>query len=191
MDRLREFLWARQRPQRIGAGFSLVEVVLSLGIIGVCLLSVVALLPTGLSSQQAAQDEARAASALNMVASAAESLRFTGRGSGNATWVFPNYLSDDSANPKSMFVGQTAWTFTFFVDDGGLVIPSSDTVTAKRQTLYVRVAPPQIEGQSTTIYAAVAWPYKSTDTTATTPAQMNGRQGFLDCLIAYTPQSPY
>jgi uncharacterized protein (TIGR02598 family) len=168
-----------------------VEVVLSLGIIAVCLLAVVALLPTGLSSQQSAQDEASAASALNMVASAAESVRFTGRGSGNATWVFPNYFSDDPANPKSVYVGQAAWTFSFFVDDGGLIIPTSDTVTTKRQTLHVRVAAPQVEGQPIRIYAAVAWPYKPTDTTGTLPSQMNGREGFLDSVIAYTPQSSY
>jgi uncharacterized protein (TIGR02598 family) len=173
------------------AGFSLVEVTVSIGIIAFCLLAVVALLPSGLNSQQSAQDEARAASALNMVAAAAESLRFTSRSGGNATWTFPTYFSDDPTTPRTLYVTQPGWTFTFFIDEGGLIIPSSDTATAKRQTLHIRVYPPQIEGQPARIYAAVAWPYRATDTTSTTPDQMKGRAGFLDSSIAYTPQSSY
>jgi uncharacterized protein (TIGR02598 family) len=172
-----------------GKAFTLVEVVLALGIIGVSLLAVIGLLPTGLNSQQAAQDEARAVSGLNMVSSATESLRFTGRSSGNATWFFPSYFADDPANPKNIYVTQATWAFTFFLDETGLIIPATDTTTTKRQTLFVRVTPPQIEGQPVKLYAAVAWPYRSTDSSTTPPAQMAGRHGFLECAIAYTPRS--
>jgi len=167
----------------------MVEVVMSLGIISICLLAVVALLPTGLNSQQAAQEEAHAVTALNMVTSAAESLRFTSRAGGNATWTFPSYFSDDPVTPRTVYVTQSEWTLTIFIDEAGLIIPSSDTTTVKRQTLYVSVYPPQVEGQAVRIYAAVAWPYKPSDGASTGPAQMRGRQGFVDALIAYTPKS--
>ena len=172
----------------------MIEVTLAVGIIGFCLVAVIGLLPTGLRTQQDAQEEARAASALNMVASAAESLRFTGRPAGSATWAFPNYFSDDpdpSTSPTEVFVGQTAWNRTFFISEGGLIIPTSDTTTTRRQTLFVRVYPPVIEGRPVTIYAAVTWPYRPTDTNSTTRNQMSGRQGYVDAVVAYTPKAPF
>lgn len=176
------------------AGFSMVEIALAVGIMGFCLVAVLGLLPTGMNTQRSAQEEARAASALEMVASAAESLRFTSRSSGNATWAFPNYFSDNpdpANNPSVVWVSQGPWNVTFFVSEGGLIIPTNDTTTAKRQTLYIKVYPPQVEGQPVQIYAALAWPYKGSDTTTTTPAQMAGRQGFSDSVVAYTPSSSF
>ena len=178
---------ARYRNSRRAAGFSMIELALSIGVLGFCLLAVVGLLPTGLETQRLGQDQSRAASALNMTLSAVESVRFTGRDTGNAAWSFPSYFSDANGSP-TVTVGQTAWNYTFFVSDGGLVIPSSDTTTTRRQTLYVKVYPPQVEGQPVQIYAAVAWPYKPTDDTGTTADQMAGRQGFVDIFVAYTPK---
>ena len=187
------------KRQRVGArkratGFSMIEVTLAVGIIGFSLVAVIGLLPTGLRTQQDAQEEARAASALNMVASAAESLRFAGRTGGGATWAFPNYFSDNpdpSTNPTQVAVGQTAWDRTFFISEGGLIIPTNDTTTIRRQTLFVRVYPPQIEGQPVRVYAAVAWPYKPSDTNTTTRQDLTGRQGYVDALVAYTPKVTY
>jgi uncharacterized protein (TIGR02598 family) len=166
----------------------MIELALAIGVFGFCLLAVVGLLPTGLNTQRFSQEQSRAGSALDMVYSAAQSLQFTGRTSGNATWSFPIYFSD-SSTAAIVWVSQGAWNYTFFVSDGGLIIPSTDTTTGRRQTLYVKVYPPQIEGQPVQIYAAVAWPYKPTDTSVTTPAQMIGREGFMDTLVAFTPKS--
>lgn len=174
-------------------GFSMIEVALAIGIIGFCLLAVIGLLPTGLQGQRSAQEQARASSAITMVASAAESLRFTTRDSlGNATWAFPRYFSDNpnpDTNPTTVSVAQSPWNFAFFVSEGGLIIASDDTTTAKRQTLYVKVYPPTVEGRPVQIYVAVAWPYKGTDSTNTTPTEMKGREGFLDSFVAYTPKA--
>lgn len=192
-------LWPSVGKRRYSAradsyfGFSLIEVVLAIGVIGFCLLAVVGLLPTGLNGQRSAQEQARATSAINMVASAVESLRFTARdGSGNATWAFPQYFSDNpnpSSNPTLVKVTDVPAEYTFFVSDGGLIIPAGDTTSTKRQTLYVKVYPPAIEGRPVQIYAAIAWPYKPSDSNTTTPSQMAGREGFLDSYIAYTPKA--
>ena len=186
--------FSRPQANRGTAGFSMIEVTLAVGIIGFCLVAVIGLLPTGLRTQQDAQEEARAASALNMVASAAESLRFIGRPGGDATWAFPNYFSDDpdpSMSRTEVSVRQTAWNKTFFISEGGVIIPTSDATTIRRQTLFVRVYPPATEGRPVTIYAAVAWPYRPTDTNSTTREQMTGRQGYVDAVIAYTPKAPF
>jgi hypothetical protein len=74
------------------------------------------------------------------------------------------------------------------VSEGGLIIPSADTTTTRRQTLFVKVTPPQVEGQPVKIYAAVAWPYKPTDSSSTTLAQMVGREGFMDTFVAFAPK---
>jgi type II secretory pathway pseudopilin PulG len=175
----------------------MIEVTLALGIIAFSLIAILGLLPTGLRTQQDSQEEARAASALNMVMSAAESLRPAGSTGGNASWAFPNYFSDNpdpSANPTRVSVSQSPWNFTFFISEGGLIIPNNDTTTTRRQTLYVHVYPPQVEGQPVRIYAAVAWPYRPSDTSGTSgtsPSDMAGRQGFLDTVIAYTPKVTY
>ena len=166
----------------------MIELALSIGVFGFCLLAVVGLLPTGLNTQRLSQEQSRAGSALDMVYSAAQSLRYTGRASGNATWSFPTYFSD-SGTAAVVWVSQGAWNYTFYVSDGGLIIPSSDTTTTRRQTLYIKVTPPQIEGQPVKIYAAVAWPYRPTDNSGTTPAQLAGREGFMDTIVAFTPKS--
>lgn len=167
----------------------MIEVTLSLGIIALSMLATIALLPVGLDSEHVAQEQARAAGALNMIASAAESLRSTG--AATPTWAFPNYFSNDpnpSTNPTLVSLGQSPWTLTFFVDDAGSFIRTNDTSTTKRQTLYVKVYPPQVLGQPVTIYAAAAWPSKRTDNTATTPDQLKDRQGFVETIVAYLPR---
>jgi type II secretory pathway pseudopilin PulG len=188
------------RPKHANTyAFSLIEVVLSIGIIAFCLTAVLGLLPTGLSTQQRAQEEAKAASALNMVSAAVESLRRVSPGtSGHTTWAFPNYFSDNpnpSTTPTIVWVTQNPWTYTFFVDEGGLIIPTGNTTTPRRQVLYVRVYPPQIEGQVVRIYAAVAWPYRpgidQSGSNGTGPSQMTGRLGFAEQLVAYSPPSSF
>lgn len=178
--------------------FSIIEVTIAVGLIGFCLIAVIGLLPTGLNTHRAADEEARAATALNMVASAAESLRYYNPQQAQPTWAFPHYFSDNPdpvTTPTIVWVTQQPWTFTFFVSDGGMIIPSNDTVTRRRQTLFVQVYPPDAYGKPVRIYAAVAWPYRPTDRSgraednATTAAEMVGRQGFVDTLIAFTPTS--
>jgi uncharacterized protein (TIGR02598 family) len=77
--------------------FSMIELALAIGIFGFCLLAVIGLLPTGLNTQRLSQEQSRAGSALDMVYSAAQSVRYTGRTAGNATWSFPAYFSDSNS----------------------------------------------------------------------------------------------
>src|SRR5690348_11335262 len=175
-----------RRPNRNSHSFTLVEVVLALGVFAFCLLCVISLLPTATGTQRAGREQARAASALDMVLTAAESLQYNGRAGGNPSWSFPTYFSD-STTATVVSMTQSPWNHTFFVSEGGTIIPGSDTTTPHRQTLYVKIYPPQSEGQPVQIYAASAWPSKPTDSSTTTLDQMQGREGFLDAFVAYTP----
>lgn len=57
-------------PHNLQRAFSLVEVVLALGLVSFCLLAIVGLLPVGLRSVKNANEESAAANALNQMASA-------------------------------------------------------------------------------------------------------------------------
>lgn len=166
---------------------------LAIGLLAFCLIAVIGLLPTGLNTFQLAKEESRATSALSMVNSAVRSLHPStsgGASAGNPTWAFPTYFSDNPdplGTPTIVWVTQAPWHFTFFISEGGTIIPTSDATTPRRQTLYVSVYPPQSISQPVRVYAAVAWPYKPSDTTATDPTMMAGREGFIDTVSAFTP----
>lgn len=183
----------------LARAFSIIEVTLAVGIIGICLIAVVGLLPTGLNTHQIAQEEARAASALNMVASAAGSLHYYNPQNAQPTWAFPVYFSDSptpETDPTIVWVTQTPWSFTFFVGEGGTIISRSDTTTVHRQLLYVRVQPPQTTTQPVRLYAAVVWPAKPTDRSGrddqgTGLSEMSGRQGFVETFVTFKPKLQY
>ena len=173
-------------------GFSLVEITLALGLIAFCVITLVGLLPTGLNAQQQAQDEARAAVALNQISSAVRATRSLGVIAGNSNYAFPEYLSDSPTaptNPTKYYVSQSKWNFSFGLLDDGTIKKTDNTTDTPRQTLYFEVQPPATESAPVRVYAAVAWPYKPTDNTATSPADLKGRQGYVDTVIYFTPKA--
>jgi uncharacterized protein (TIGR02598 family) len=173
--------------------FSLIEVTLALGVIAFALVALMGLLPTGLNSQQQAQEEAEAVSALNMVATAVRSAKFTGRANGNATYALPFYFYDDSAarwsnDPTQFWVTQPQWEYTFLILPDGTIRRKTDKTPAAK-TLFLRVTPPPHEGASVRVYAAVAWPAKPADDDSTSLSAFAGRQGFKDTTIVYAPRN--
>lgn len=183
------------RPVRCAhrRAFSLVEVTLALGVIAFALVALIGLLPTGLKSQQQAQEEAEAVSALNMVSTAVRGAKFTGRANGNATYALPFYFYDDSAarwstDPTQFWVTQPQWEYTFQLLPDGTIRRKNDNTPAAK-TLYLKVTPPPHEGASVHVYAAVAWPAKPGDNHATNVSALKGRQGFKDTMIVYAPRN--
>ena len=186
-------------PSPNGRGFSIIEVTVAIGIIGVSLIAIVGLLPIGLQTHHTADEEARAGSALNMVATAAGSLHYYNPQNAQPTWAFPRYFSDSATpdtDPTIVWVGQTAWSYTFFLSEAGMIIPRNDAATPRRQLLYVAVHPPQSPTQPVRLYAAVVWPARPTDTpgrdsTGTQLPAMTGRQGFVDTVVTFAPKLQY
>ena len=77
----------RRKPTR---AFSLIEVLLALGVLSFALITVMALLPAGLKSVKAARDEAAAANVLQMIAS-----------------TLKTAVSDGNSNYQTVFAGKT------------------------------------------------------------------------------------
>lgn len=174
------------KSSRTRGGFSLIEVTISLGILAFCMVAILGLIPVGLGSQQAAQEESRATAALNMVATA---VRSATRDSGTAgEYKFPKYLSDNPA-PITYTVGTGAQAYTYLLQEDGMIRQSSASTAFPRQTLYIKVFPPAKEAQPVQVYAAVAWPSRPTDTSNVTVDKLKGRQGFIDTMIVYAPRN--
>jgi uncharacterized protein (TIGR02598 family) len=117
-------------------GFSLVEVTLALGVAAFCLLSIFALLPAGLSSNQAAIQET---SAGNLMSSIVADLRATP--AGNATSPIYNVpLAGDG---------------TLYLNDDG---QSSPSVTAKShfRCTITSLSPPG--NRATCLRISISWP---------------------------------
>ena len=167
----------------------MVEVTLALGILSFCLISITTFIPIGLGSQKDALNESKAGVALGMVTSAVRSANLVSRdSSGKATYKLPAYLSDNS-DGKTFKVGDAnASSYTFFLADDGSIQQTGDTDPA-RQTLFVKVMPPATEEQPVRVYAAVAWPWKPSDSAAMDVSSLTNRHGFVDAVITYAPRN--
>jgi uncharacterized protein (TIGR02598 family) len=177
---------------RSAVAFSLVEVVLALGILAFCLMAVFGLIPTGLNSQRVAEDEARAVTALNMTATAVRSAVLDSRTSdGVATYKLPSFLSEhplsDTNNAINVQVGASDQTYRFALKEDGTIRRSDESGAEARQTLYLKVSPPVNATAPIQVYAAVVWPARDTDATIT-PAEFKNRAGFLDAFVSYVPR---
>jgi type II secretory pathway pseudopilin PulG len=104
--------WAPPVILRRRSAFSLVEVVIALGLVSFCLLAIVGLLPVGLKAVKNSREESAAANALNQLAEAVRNATTTAPGVYVADGAFTNItwsLGSGSAsftNPLSLY-GQT------------------------------------------------------------------------------------
>ena len=159
--------------------FSLIEVVLAIGIVAFALVTVIALLPVGLGSMKHAREQAAGAACVSQIA---ESLltAATTSGSTHATGVWANSL-------PSWTVGQTValplTTGTIPVSLGGLpaFFPMDQRLIA-----YVQVWPPASAVTTGTALITVAWPstakYKGNGTSPWTNAE-----GFISSWVVLPP----
>lgn len=125
-------------------GFSLIEVVIAIGIVTFCLIAILGLLPTGLKAVKNANEEAAAANVLNTIAS---SLR--------------NANSTDGTNYSFGFAGQTngysvggtavssAWT--------NLTLEGTTNNSWKRLSAILVITPPATLATNGRATISVAW----------------------------------
>jgi prepilin-type N-terminal cleavage/methylation domain-containing protein len=123
------------------AGFSLIEVVIALGIISFALVAVIGLLPTGLNSQRQAVDQAFGAQALNAVAQGIQGIS----AGTNGTLRFGPVLA-------GVPVGQG--TNSLYLLENGTLTSSSDPTSRGR--VFIDQKPPV--GSLRPIFISVAWP---------------------------------
>lgn len=129
---------------RSSSAFSLVEVVLALGIAAFCLVAMLGLLPTGLKSAKNTTDQTAAASLLDNVAL---DLRSTPAGS-NSTPLYAITL------PAVGSLGTPTTTNFFFNEDGGY----SSTIVGISTRYGVLLTMSNSTSNSTTALIRIYWP---------------------------------
>ncbi|MEP7015268.1 MAG: hypothetical protein ABI925_07495 [Verrucomicrobiota bacterium] len=113
--------WLRLRLDRESA-FSLVEVVLALGVVSFAIVAILGILPTGLQTGKFAQDETRAAQIAQAILSSIAS---------QAPVQFDNVKVqlNDSANSTTPFHLNAAETVMLYADNDGKLIPTPHEAT--------------------------------------------------------------
>jgi prepilin-type N-terminal cleavage/methylation domain-containing protein len=187
------------------AGFSLVEVIVAMGIVAFAFVGLLGIIPSGLSSFRQSVDQARALTALNMVASAVRNSKFDFIASGDANYSFPLFFSDSTTaatNPTKFFVRQPDYSLLFYILEDG-TISKTGSASAKA-VLYMLIDPPGTVGATSVnnmaagplkINAFVVWPYRPSldnpptiPTTRTALAGRIGTRSFLDTVITHYPE---
>jgi len=141
---------ASGRAFRFPAGFSLVEVVLALGIISFAVVALLGLLPAGLSAQRQATSRARCVQVLSALSDTARGIYVqtsTNETTGEIT------KTTNFPHPLEGITPGTAGATTYALLGNGMVTNSGDDV---RGRIYIRQDAPQ--NDVIPIYISVAWP---------------------------------
>lgn len=198
------------QQHRFKAGFSLIEVIIAMGVIAFAFVGLLGVIPSGLNTLKQSVDQARAMSALNRVSSALRNARFDGIKSGDANYVFPLYFSDSASatDPTKFYVRQDNWGARFYLlEDGTIREKNASNSTADKDNfpkavLYFVVDSPDGSGTAVNnmiagpvkITAIVTWPYRpslddpSAPTTRADLAKRIGSRSFLDSVIIHYPE---
>ncbi|XHR30592.1 MAG: hypothetical protein ACFUZC_08515 [Chthoniobacteraceae bacterium] len=156
-------------PSNCTAGFSLVEIVVAIGLISFSLLSLVGLLPVGLNSMKTAQEQAGGA---NCLAQIATSLRTATVTSGsyqvvgpysNLSWSEPNTLTNIS-------LGGTPTT----------------TIADQRLAAHVEIKTQPTASSPGEAFISVAWPNRAAWNATTN--QWANAQGSISTWLIFSPE---
>lgn len=159
-------------------GFSLVEVAIALGIISFGLVSVVGLLPVGLTSTRQAYQQAQAAQNLNMIAAC---LQGASQISGTYTALAP---FNNAANKALV-----TWVTKQTAQDGKIILldesgcPTSDVTQASSLAL-IQITTVEQGFTPARAHIAVAWPAMGVSATCDgTNFTLTNQQGYLETVV--------
>ena len=161
----------QKHPRRFSAhAFSLIEVTLSIGIVAFALLSVVALLPVGLSANRDTANQGRAIQTMNAVAIAITSAT---RGAKNPALVTASKPFDGTytTTPADSAIN---WPFAgtaqdgklIYLDETGMPLPLAERAKAV-QALLVQINPAKDAFSPGKAHICVVWPGIAIKTTPT------------------------
>lgn len=141
----------RLRDQRVApGGFSLVEVVLAIGIVSFCLIAVLGLLPTGLKAVKNSNEQAGAAALISAIATSVRGASTTDGISyttafGGKTIAFQSYGGAEIL---------TRWT--------NLTLEGATNSTWPRLSAVLVITPPSTAPAPVRAFISVAWPASAT-----------------------------
>jgi uncharacterized protein (TIGR02598 family) len=160
----------RRRPFSHLSGFSLVEVVVALGIVSFAVVALIGLLPAGLNAQRQAASRARCIQALSAVSDAAR-----------AIYVATNGSTNYAAPLDGLTPGAAGTTTYAFLDDGSL---TNNAVTENVQgRVFVEQFAPPANHDLIPLHISVAWPASATRSAG---AWQNA-QGSVESLVFVNP----
>ena len=158
------------------AGFSLVEVVLAIGIVSFALVAVVGLLPAGMKSLKNATEQAAAANVLNSIATAIRSAETT-----NGTNYSFRYAG--ASNNYEYKIGQTT---NIALDDLDLNGQSTNSASARLKA-FILITPPANSTGIGQALISIAWPAQAPNLNWTGSGWTNA-QGQLSSSIQFLPR---
>ena len=172
------------KPPSRNAAFTLVEVVLALGVMAFCLVPLFGLLPVGLNSNQIALEQTAAA---GVASSVAADLRQTpGYVAGSANYAFTHPKSPRFLIPVPNKAGDPLTHTSFFTEDGTVAGTSGGTVPVDQDTnpaqnpryrvslTFVLPNTPQKDRTATLVRVLVTWPALADPSAATAPTNFSG-----------------
>jgi len=135
--------------RKAGKAFSLVEVVLALGIASLCLAPLVGLLPVGLGVVKTSQEQAAGAVCLNQLTEAIRTAAVQSDGSMKAGGIYNNITWRDQS-------------VSFTMDDVSLGGTRTPDTIRKRLVVHVLIEPPSTNSATGRALVSVAWPNHAT-----------------------------
>jgi len=156
-------------------GFSLVEVVMAIGIASFALLAVVGLLPVGMKSAQNASEQAAAANAINSIANALRSAESTSSG------TFSNSFAGQSI---SFSIGGSPTNVSWDALD--LNGSTTNSASARLKARLV-ITPPLSENTNGSALISIAWPAQST-ALGWSGSQWTNAQGAVYTSVQFLPR---
>lgn len=142
------------------SGFSLIEIVIAIGILSFGLVAVLGLLPAGLSTYQGSQEESQAIQNLNSLAMCIQAGQAVANGGGSTFAALAPFGNGASASGSS--VSNLTWTyggaettFTVYLDGNGNPITSKADAA---EAAFVRISPPADAFSLGNAYICIVWP---------------------------------
>ena len=168
----------KQRP----FGFSLVEVVVALGVVSFAIIAILGLVPTGLQTSHSSQDETRAAQIAQAILASLVAENIKRDSSGNAVLDAQNHQQlNDAANLPSVASPinlASVSSYSLYATNDGQV-SDSNTGAIYSITIGVSTAPANFDtSYATTVTVTVAWP-------ASAAAANQTRRDFVRIITAY------
>ncbi len=180
----------RPGPGRmVPKGFSLVEVVLAIGIVSFAVLAILALLPVGLKSANDAPEEAFAAQTLKSLSASLQGASHTNTNAPLCYTALPPFNNAGALLQWS--VGDPAQAGqTIYIGYDGL--PTASRSSA-RLIACVRISPPANLLSLGSAYLCLAWPANAIGTPivwSNGQPQITNQQGYMEAIIIFVPTSP-
>lgn len=166
------------RSFSVRRAFSIIEVVIALGLVAFCLVAIMGLLPLGLRSVRESNEQAGAANAIAHIAEAI-------RGSTSSVATPGTFNGVIAGQPFTYSLGGGPQTLDLRLSGNGAVAGSP---TDERLAVRVKIVAPATGATTGTAEIGVAWPAAANPTRNDTTGEWSKAQGSVNATIRFLPR---